>query len=264
MPNSAEACRRIRGSILEMSNRAKSAHAGSSLSCVEILYSIMRARYVGQLGISRFVLSKGHAAMALYAAAQELGLLSQELLIKYLQDGSSLWGHPSVNEHFEFIHWSTGSLGHGLPVGTGFAYAEKYLLNKSSPGLVITVVSDGELDEGSNWEGVLFASQHRLNNFIVIVDYNKIQSFGRVNEVMELEPLVDKFKAFGFETVRIDGHSVEALSDFIKLVCENPKGPYCLIADTIKGKGVSAIEDTVESHYKPITDLQLKDFKNAK
>lgn len=274
---------RVRLNVLELSLAAKSAHAGSALSCVEILTSVFALRYRSKENIKKFVLSKGHAAMALYASALEFGLLDREILHRYLGDETRLWGHPSVSQGFEFIHWSTGSLGHGLPACVGFAYAEKFLLDpedkasaksasesavksfdkRPEAAQVIAVISDGELNEGSNWESLMFAGHQRLNNLVVIVDYNKIQSFGRCKDVMDLEPLVEKFKSFGFECKHVDGHSVAELCQEIRKARMKDR-PTCLIADTVKGKGVPDIEDTVASHYKPITQAQLEAYKNAK
>jgi transketolase len=232
---------------------------------VEILGSIFWLRYRENFPITKFVLSKGHAAMALYSTALQFNLLDSNVLEKYLGDETLLWGHPSVSKNFEFIHWSTGSLGHGLPACVGFAYAEKYLKKTSpEPGTVVAVVSDGELNEGSCWEALLFASHHKLDNLVIIVDYNKIQSFGRVDEVMALEPLVPKFEAFGLNCKRLDGHSPELIMTAIKESRAATGRPTCIVADTIKGKGVPDLEDTLESHYKPISNAQLETFINEK
>jgi transketolase len=212
-----EICKKTRTRVLELSNRAKSAHAGSALSCVEILCGVFWLKYNEKSPISKFVLSKGHAAMALYAAAVEFNLAEPSLLENYLQDNSPFWGHPSVSKKFEFIHWITGSLGHGLPACVGFAYAEKYLVNKTQDiNAVIAVISDGELNEGSNWEAIQFANHHKLSNLIVIIDCNKIQSFGRCDEVIDLEPLEAKFESFGFKTSRLDGHNVSIILSQIR------------------------------------------------
>ncbi len=257
--------RKIRSTVLELSSKAKSAHAGSSLSCVEILCGIFWLRYRENFPISRFVLSKGHAAMALYSTALQFDLLKPSDLTRYLGDETKLWGHPSVSEEFDFIHWSTGSLGHGLPACVGFAYAEKYLEAKGGePKKIVAVISDGELDEGSNWEALLFASHHKLDNLIVIVDYNKIQSFGRCEEIINLEPLITKFEAFGLNCVQVDGHNTETLVEQIKSFKSSQGHPFCIIADTIKGKGVPEIENTLESHYKPITSAQWETFQSEK
>lgn len=258
-------CSNIRLNILELSNKAKSAHAGSALSCVEILGSIFWMKYHEKYPISKFVLSKGHAAMALYATASEFELIDKSLLNRYLGDDTAFWGHPSVSEKFSFIHWSTGSLGHGLPACVGFAYAEKFLKkNKEPEQTVIAVLSDGELNEGSNWEAILFASHHKLNNLVIIVDYNKIQSFGRCSEVADLDPLNLKFESFCFNVHRVDGHNPNEIIEAIKNSQKQNKFPTCIIADTTKGKGVASIENTLESHYKPISNEQIEIYKNEK
>lgn len=244
----AARCKRIRRAIIGLSFHSKSAHVGSSLSCVEILASVYQ-RKSGKPQDATLILSKGHAAMALYATAQEFGELPADVQTNYLKDGTTLWGHPSVSTEHPFIEWSTGSLGHGLPVATGIAYARAKL--KSDPRPVIVVLSDGELDEGSNWEAALFGAHHRLDNLVAIVDHNKLQSFGRCDQVIGLEPLVDKWRSFGWSAIRINGHD---LSELEKVLARAPSGqPLCVIADTIKGKGLPEYENTLESHYRSIT-----------
>lgn len=249
----------IRKNILELSHNAKSAHVGSSLSCVEILDVVFDlSQKPGEFKECSIILSKGHAAMALYATAIEYGLLSAEIKNTYLKDGTQLWGHPSKSEKYPFINWSTGSLGHGLPSACGIAYARKYA--KKDSKLIVTILSDGELNEGSNWEAFLFAAHHKLNNIIVIIDYNKIQSFGRCDEVLGLEPLQDKFKAFNWDVFDLDGHNEEAIHKAITTKSDKPK---VIIAHTVKGKGITEYENTIESHYKPINpDLYKKYVEN--
>lgn len=243
--------------VLFASHSAKSAHAGSALSCIELVYTCLKQKKDGEL--DKVILSKGHAAMALYACAESLGLLDPKHLNQYLQDNTSLWGHPSMNKDFSFIDWSTGSLGHGLSVGTGFALArKKYFKNNKR---VVVIMSDGECNEGSIWEALQFAGHHELNNLTLIVDYNKIQSFGTIEEVIKLEPLADKFRAFNWHTEEIDGHNLEEITMKIKQM--HPKKPTCLIAHTTKGKGVSEIENTLKSHYSPITEDQLKNYRHS-
>lgn len=256
MDNLTSRCLRIRKTILEMSMRAKSAHVGSSLSCVEILAALFLNRGSDSyLSDCKIVLSKGHAAMALYATAIEFGLLSADVVANYLQNGSQLWGHPSVSDNMPFIHWSTGSLGHGLPAVCGMAYAAQKMLHTKQKFFV--VLSDGELDEGSNWEAILFAGHHGLSNIKVIVDYNKLQSFGRCEEVLDLEPFAEKWRAFGWRPLEIDGHNLQVLKDSLMAQDANPT---VLIAHTTKGKGIASYEDKLESHYKPVTEEILVEF----
>lgn len=243
--------------VLFASHSAKSAHAGSALSCIELVYASLKLKKASEL--DKVILSKGHAAMALYACAESLGLLDSKHLNQYLQDNTSLWGHPSMNKDFPFIDWSTGSLGHGLSVGTGFALArKKYLKNNKR---VVVIMSDGECNEGSIWEALQFAAHHELNNLTLIIDYNKIQSFGTIEEVIKLEPFADKFRAFNWHTEEIDGHNLEEITTKIKQI--HHVKPTCLIAHTTKGKGVAEIENTLKSHYSPITEDQLKNYRDT-
>lgn len=251
-------CEEIRRTVLQLSFHARSAHVGSSLSCVEALAAIFALkRETKEFGNSTVILSKGHAAMALYATAIEFGELSREVVPNYLKDGTSLWGHPSVSEVNQFIQWSTGSLGHGFPVASGIAYARTYLKKDERP--VVVILSDGELDEGSNWEAALFAAHHKLANLTVIVDYNKIQSFGRCDEVMSLEPLADKWRSFGWDVQEVDGHDAEKMSTAL---LERPLNqPRVVIAHTVKGRGVGEYEDRLESHYRPVSAEMLKKYE---
>ncbi len=246
---------RIRKNILELSFEAQSAHVGSSLSCVEILDVIFHLmKEEKQRESSKVILSKGHAAMALYATAMEYGYLDRSHKKSYLKDGTTIWGHPSVSTSHEFIHWSTGSLGHGLPVACGIAYANKVAQKNMS---IYVVLSDGELNEGSNWEAFLFAAHHKLKNIVVVIDYNKIQSFGRCEDVINLEPLSDKLKAFNWEVEQVDGHNSDEILKAIMTPADKPK---VVIAHTTKGKGIEEFEDTIESHYKPINEQILKKY----
>lgn len=252
---------RIRRRILELSCSAKSAHVGSALSCVELVYMLLRERVQKEGRLDKLILSKGHAAMALYATAEELSLIETRELDSYLADGTNLWGHPAMNGQFPFIDWSTGSLGHGLPVSAGFAYSRKKL-GVSHRGLVAAILSDGECDEGTVWEAALFAGHHQLSNLLAFVDYNKIQSFGACEQVMRLEPFVDKWKAFGWDSVEIDGHDLEQVERILE--SKTSDKPRCVIAHTIKGKGLKSIENTLISHYRPISQEQIREFDREK
>jgi transketolase len=255
-----------RARVLAMSANARSAHAGSALSCVEILIVLFNRKYRSGGQLDKIILSKGHAAMALYAAAEQFELISKTELDNYLQDGTQLWGHPSKSSGFKWIDWSTGSLGHGLPAAVGMAYHRKILardMNSSRIHHAIAVVlSDGECDEGSNWEAILFAGHHKLSNLIVFVDYNKIQSLSRVEQVMNLEPFSEKWRSFGWECIEVDGHSISALDSPWRETLD-PTKPLCVVCHTIKGKGVPDIENTVLSHYRPITAEQVERYRNA-
>jgi transketolase len=253
-------CTEIRDLIIELSAAGKSAHVGSSLSSVEILDYLFWAQ---PNTVQDVILSKGHAAMALYAASIAHGKLGREVIPQYLQNGSELWGHPSVHAKFPFIAWSTGSLGHGLPVAAGKAYCRKHRLSKpSTKGLIATLMSDGELDEGSNWEAFLFAGHHRLQGIVAIVDYNKWQSFGRCEEVLGLEPLANKIISFGWNVVEVDGHSTAAIHNAMTS-SKAKEAPLCIVAHTIKGKGFPKFEDKLESHYKSITPELMAAYRGS-
>lgn len=241
----------IRKRIAQLSFHAKSAHFGSSLSCVEILDAILRVADITPANVTapdrdRLIISKGHAAMGVYAALEAHGLLPSEMLADYLGDGTALWGHVTRSQAAPAIDASSGSLGHGLGLALGFAQA--YRLRRI-PSKVYCVLSDGELDEGTNWEAILFAGARKFDALNVVIDYNKIQSLDFVESVLPLEPLADKWRAFQWEVDIVDGHNSEAL---VQALSRQTSGkPRVVIAHTVKGKGVARIENTVASHYKP-------------
>jgi transketolase len=241
---------RIRRSSLEMITRARSSHIGSNFSMAEILAVL----YGCTLRVNpaqpewedrdRFILSKGHACAAHYAVLAERGFFPASWLDTFYLDGSRLAGH-STHSGVPGVEASTGSLGHGLPIATGMALGAKLdgRLHRT-----IVLLSDGECDEGSTWEAVLFASHHRLDRLLAIVDYNKIQSLGHVRDVLDLEPFADKWQAFGWDVVAVDGHDTTALeAAFAQRVGDRPR---CVIAHTVKGKGVSFMEDQLLWHYR--------------
>jgi transketolase len=254
--------KRMRIHILNMIHRTHSSHIGSCYSMVDmlaVLYGVILnidPKYPKDPLRDRFILSKGHAGAALYAILAEHGFFEVSDLDHYNQDGTSFSGH--VMHEVPGVEVSTGSLGHGLSIGCGMAYAAKI---DKLPYKVYVLLSDGECDEGSNWEAILFAPHHRLDNLIVIVDYNKIQSFGSVKEVLDLEPFVDKWKAFGWHTVEVDGHDHEQMISTFKNISTNQSGrPSVCIAHTVKGKGVSFMENKLLWHYKSPDDLE---YQNA-
>lgn len=248
----------IRVQALRMVHKAKASHIGSCLSIADLL-SVL---YVNILKYNpqepkwpcrdRFILSKGHAAAIFYAALAECGFFPKEWLDTYYEDGSVLTGH--ANHGVPGIELSTGSLGHGLPVGCGMALAGK---RGKKTYRVFVMMSDGELDEGSNWEAILFAPQHQLDNLVAIVDHNTIQGFGHVSEVMELAPLAEKWRAFRWAVREIDGHNCEEIESTLKSIPFEPGKPSVIIAHTVKGKGVSFMENQLAWHYKSPDDKQL-------
>jgi len=250
--------RRIRAHALRMVFKARASHIGSCLSMADIL-AVLYTRIL-RLDPTRpelpdrdrFVLSKGHAAAIVYAALAERGFFPLGDLDTYCDNGSALTGH--ISHAVPGVEVSTGSLGHGLPITTGMAIAAKAAGRKNRS---FCLLSDGECDEGSNWEAILFAPHHKLDNLVAIVDYNKIQSFGRVSEVLDLAPFADKWRAFGWHTVEVDGHDTVALEAV--LTAPPVTGiPLAVIAHTVKGRGVSFMEDKLEWHYKSPSDEQLQ------
>lgn len=249
----------IRKAVLRMVHAGKASHVASSLSMADliaVLYEdILRVdpAHPDWPARDRLLVSKGHAAPVVYAVLAEMGFFSEDHLEHYCQTNSPLLGH--VSHHVPGVEWSTGSLGHGLSVGCGMALAAKRdgLLHR-----VFVLLSDGELDEGATWEAALFAPQHGLDNLIVIVDYNKMQAFGRVEEILDLSPLADKWRAFHWAVREIDGHDHEQIAATLATVPWDKGRPSVVIAHTIKGKGVSFMEGQLAWHYKSPDAEQLR------
>jgi len=250
--------RSIRARSVRMVHRARASHIGSCLSMADLLAVL----YGEVLRLDparpdwperdRCIVSKGHAAAIVYAVLAERGFFPVEELDSYTMDGSLLAGH--VTRTVPGVEVSTGSLGHGLPIGCGMALAG---VRDGTPGRVFVVLSDGELDEGSNWEAILFAPQHRLDNLVAIVDYNEIQSFGAVSDVLELEPIEDKWRAFRWAVRTVDGHDHGQLREALAAVPFEPGKPSVIIARTVKGKGVEYMERQLLWHYRSPSDDQL-------
>lgn len=254
-----EFARRVRLHALNMTSRGSSSHIGSVFSMADILavlYGVVLCvdpdapKWPDR---DRFILSKGHAGAGVYAALAERGFFPVEKLSAHSKDGSDLSGHVSHKGN-PGVELSTGSLGHGLSVGAGMALAAKL---DAATHRVMVLLSDGECDEGSNWEAVLFAAHHGLEQLVAIVDYNKIQSLAPVADTIGLEPFADKWRSFGWGVVEVDGHDHDALlSAFASLPVEAGK-PTCIIAHTVKGKGVSFMEHSVLWHYRSAKGEEL-------
>lgn len=248
----------IRAHALRMVHKSNASHIGSCLSMADIL-AVLYSKVLRLDPVrpewpdrDRFLLSKGHAAAIMYAVLAEKGFFSRDKLMTYCQNGSKLMGH--VSHHLPGVELSTGSLGHGLPIGCGLALAAKRDVKNYR---TYVLLGDGEMDEGSNWEAMLFAAHHGLDNLVAIVDYNKIQSFGFVKEVLDLEPLVEKWQAFRWHVRIIDGHDHEQIIKSLSDLPATSGHPTVIIAHTIKGKGVSFMENQLAWHYKSPTDEQL-------
>lgn len=250
---------KIRSLVISMSYMAKAPHLGSSLSCVDLLAVLYKAilkidpENPFDTNRDRFILSKGHAATTLYAALATRGFISESELLTYAQPGSRLPEHPSV-QCIPGVEAATGSLGHGLSLGLGLAWAAK---KRHQSYATYVLISDGECNEGAIWEAALLAPRLNLNNLCVLVDFNKWQATGRSQEVMQLEPLEEKFKLFGWEAVRIDGHDLIQIQQALAERFINATKPFAIIADTIKGKGVSFMEDDNNWHYRIPSEEEL-------
>jgi len=242
---------RIRVHAVEMTHRARSSHVGTSLSMAELL-AVLYGRIlrispesVADPDRDRLILSKGHGCAGLYAVLAECGFFPVKWLEDFYTDGARLAGHATCGA--PGVEVSTGSLGHGLPIACGLALAGR---RDDRPYRVFAVLSDGECDEGSTWEAAMLAPHHRLDNLTAVIDYNKIQSLGHVKDVLDLEPLGAKWKAFGWAVREIDGHDLEAIEAALGAVPFEPGKPTCVIAHTVKGKGVSFMEDDLLWHYR--------------
>lgn len=248
----------IRKHSLQMVSRARASHIGSALSAADIIAAL----YNGVLKVNpsdpywdqrdRFILSKGHACVAVYSALAIRGFMETAELQLYGQDYSRLMNH--ISHKVPGVEFSTGSLGHGLSFGVGKAIAAK---KKGEEWKTYVLMSDGELGEGSNWEAFLFASHHRLDNLIAIIDYNKLQSFTTVEKTLNLEPLPEKLRAFGWAVEEGDGHDDREIENLLLKAPWAIGKPSVLVAHTIKGKGVSFMENSVDWHYKSPNEEQL-------
>lgn len=246
--------RRIRREIIEMAHRSRGPHVGSALSCADILAVLYGAELCLDPWAERdiCILSKAHAAPALYAALAVKGIMPQEMLTTYCQEDGMLPAHLD-RKTGHGVECSAGSLGHGFGIGLGMAFGFK---KNGSERRVFMIIGDGEAQEGSVWEGALFAPRQELDNVTVIMDCNNLQAYGRPEEICSFEPMVSKWQAFGWHVCETDGHDHRALLDAVQ---EDSQGkPKMIIARTTKGKGVSFMEDQLIWHYYIVTDEHRK------
>jgi len=252
---------RLRATVIGMSHRAKTPHLGSSLSCMDLLVAL----YEGFLRIDpqkpdspdrdRFILSKGHAAPALYAILAERGFFPGNLLNDYAKDGAALAEQPAPG-CAAGVEWATGSLGHGLSAGIGMALAGR--IQKRNFRTVV-LLSDGECNEGSVWEAALFAAAQKIGSLTVLVDYNKWQATGRSEEVMALAPLRSKWEAFGWEALEINGHDYAEIGEALEVAKKTDRNrPLAIVAHTVKGRGVSFMQDDNNWHYRIPNEEEVK------
>ena len=254
----AKLARQIRAHVVMMTNLQHSGHVGSSLSMTELLVvlfeKILRLDPANPDSPQRdrFVLSKGHAAAGLYAIMAEKGFFPKDWLKTYYCDDGKLCGH--ISHHVPGVEFSTGSLGHGLPVATGMALAARSAGQKHR---VFALVSDGDCNEGSTWEAIMFAAQHNFDNLIAIVDYNRVQALGKSADIIDLTPFAQKVRDFAWAVKEIDGHDFQQIEDALSIIPFEKGKPSFVIARTVKGKGISYMENTVDCHYKCVTDENL-------
>lgn len=251
--------KKVRKTILEIIHRAQASHIASALSVADLLLylyaDILRIdpRYPKKPGRDRLVLSKGWAASALYSVLAQQGFFPvQRLKDGYCSDGSPFIGITTLGG-VPGVEATTGSMGHGLSLGIGMAIAAKRM---PKPYRVFVVISDGELDEGSTWEGIFFAGHHQLDNLTVIIDCNKFQAFGTTKEVLDSEPIAAKFEAFKWSVERIDGHDFRQMEKVFSRIPTKKGRPSLIVADTVKGKGISFMENANEWHYRSPNDEQ--------
>lgn len=268
MMNSIELAKKARMLALQMVVKSKASHIASALSMTDVLAvlygDVMQVFPQDPENETRdmFILSKGHACVSLYAVLGLKGFFDLTELDAYGQDDSDFMNH--ISHKVTGVEFSTGSLGHGLPFATGKALGKKM---KKTNSKVFVLVGDGELGEGSNWEALLFAAHHKLDNLVIIVDYNNLQSLTTVEETLNIEPLRDKFEAFGCVVLAVDGHNHKEISNAFEQATTLKGKPIVIVAKTIKGKGVSYMENTVKWHYSTPNENELmqalKEIENA-
>jgi len=257
--------RKLRTTIVQMLESSRRGHVGSAYSLIEILrvlyddvlkYDPKNPRWPLR---DRCILSKGQGCLALYAILAEKGFFPESELWKFCKSDGLLGGHP--DQKIPGVEVATGSLGHGLPIGIGFALNERF---EKSGYRTFVIIGDGESNEGSIWEAALSAGKHKLSNLTVIVDYNKYQSYGSTLEVQDLEPISAKWSSFGFATKEVDGHNVDELHAVLSSLPLEPNQPSAIICHTVKGKGVDFIENNMEWHHKNrVTDEELQALYSA-
>lgn len=255
MENLIKKCKETRKDIIEMVYASGSGHPGGSLSCVELLVSLYHNMMNLELDedgkrIDKFILSKGHAAPTYYSVLAQKGYILKKELLRLRKIDGILEGHPSIK--INGVDVSSGSLGQGLSIANGMALAKK---SDDKPGYVYCLMGDGEIEEGQVWEAAMTAAQYNLDNLIAFVDYNGLQIDGKLTEVTTPEPIDKKFEAFGFNVQIIDGHDIQQIIDTVNGIKENKNGkPNVVILKTIKGKGVSFMENNFNYHGKKLTE----------
>jgi len=260
--NFQEITRQLRCRIISAASNAGGGHIGGALSIVDLIYYAY-SEYMTYDSLDsnlesrdRFILSKGHGCLALYAVLEHFSMLKKNELENFLKTDSRLPGH-SEHFHVPHIEITTGSLGHGVGVATGMAAAAK---RKKTTWRVICILGDGECNEGSVWESLLFAAQHRLDNLVIVIDSNKLESLDLTENILGIQPLSEKLSAFGLDVMEINGHDY---TEIRKAFERQPMGkPLAIVANTVKGKGVSFMENVPKWHYRSPTPEELENALN--
>lgn len=245
---------KLRTKILDLHYMANSGHIGCSLSCIDIMIGIMKFKESDDT----FVLSKGHAATALYTIMNEVGEIPDEALPTFYKNATTLPAHPAPLK-YKAIPFATGSLGHGLPLATGIAKANK--LSKSN-GISYVLMSDGETNEGTTWESSHFAVANKLDNLVVFIDKNRLQGFGNTADILGDTASADMWNTMGYEVIEVDGHSISAIvAAKQKMITSRNGKPKLIIANTVKGKGIDYMENKMEWHYLPMNEQQYNEAR---
>ncbi len=247
----------VRYNIIEQTYLKKSGHLGGSLSCADILVNIFN-NYLFNNKNNKFILSKGHCALSVYSVLYQAKKLSKKKYNTFSNEGSFFGEHPSPKITNKYLNFATGSLGHGISFGSGIAYSKKLTKKK---GNVFVLVSDGEMNSGTVWESALLSSKLNLNNLVVIVDYNKFQATGKSDEILKIKPLNKKWKSFGWAVTECDGNNHKSISLKLKQILKIQNKPKILISHTIKGKGVSFMENDNNWHYRSPSKIELEQSK---
>lgn len=256
MKDYSKIAKEARKKVLDMIYKAQSSHIGSNFSCIDILsvlYDIADVDKDLKENRDRVVISKGWVAAAIYYFLSEKGIIPKEDLETFCQPGSKYIG--LVEPNVRGVEAAGGSMGFGLPFGVGFALAKK---TKKEKGKVFVLMGDGEVAIGTTWESALIAAHHKLNNLVLIIDANNLQAMGKVEDVLNIEPLKEKWSSFGWNVLEIDGHNFSEIEQALKNACSTEEKPSAIIARTIKGKGVNFMENNNIYHYKVLSDEEYK------
>ena len=247
----------VRYNIIKQTYYKKSGHLGGALSCTDLLVNIFNNLLFKNIN-DKFILSKGHCALAVYSTLYQAKKLSKKNFYSFALQGSLFGEHPSPKINNKYINFSTGSLGHGVSFGSGMAYSKKL---KKKQGRIFVLASDGEMNSGNVWESAMLSSKLCLDNLVVVVDYNKFQATGKSDEILNIKPLNKKWQSFGWDVIECNGNNHKSITLSLKNILKNKNKPKILISHTIKGKGVSFMENDNNWHYRSPSKKELEQSK---